>query len=84
MNKYVWTIVAPYEAIPFRIIKPFHGSLHLSAPPDGDLDVSRSGPTRDQSSRAIENKLRGVYQNKAFSQESIRFFGFKKRSIIRV
>jgi hypothetical protein len=29
MNKYVWTIVAPYEAIPFRIIKPFDGSLHL-------------------------------------------------------
>jgi hypothetical protein len=34
MNKYIWTIVSPYEAIPFRVIKPFHGSLHLCAPPE--------------------------------------------------
>jgi hypothetical protein len=34
MNKNIWTIVAPDEAIPFRVIKPFYGSLHLCAPPE--------------------------------------------------
>jgi hypothetical protein len=43
MNKYVWTIVTPYEAIPFRVVKPFDGSLHLFSPPDGDLDVFPGG-----------------------------------------
>jgi hypothetical protein len=54
MNKYVWTIVSPYEAVPFRIIKPFHGSLHLCAPPDGDLDVSLGGRTWDEGSRHLQ------------------------------
>ena len=68
MNKNIWTIFAPDEAIPFRVVKPFHGSLHLCSPPGGDLDVSRGRLNRDACSRQ-RHILRGVYQNDAFSQE---------------
>ena len=47
MNKNVWTIFAPDEAVPFRVIKPFYGSLHVSTPPDGDLDVPRGRLNRE-------------------------------------
>jgi hypothetical protein len=29
MNKYVWTVVAPDEAVAFRIIEPFDYALHF-------------------------------------------------------
>ncbi len=79
MNKNVGSIVAPDESVPFRIIKPFHSSLHLSSPPDGDLDVSRGELNRDKRSRHT-NKLRGVYQKEALSQESFRLLRFQKRT----
>jgi hypothetical protein len=29
MNEYVWAIIAPDEAIAFRVVEPFHSTSHL-------------------------------------------------------
>jgi hypothetical protein len=34
MHENVWTIIAPDEAVSFRIIEPLHGSLHFAFPPE--------------------------------------------------
>ena len=83
MYKNIWTILAPNEAIPFRIIKPFHSSLHLSSPPDGDLEDPRGRLNRDSGSRRV-HKLRGVYQNEALSQESNRLLRYENSKILRL
>jgi hypothetical protein len=77
MHKNVWPILAPDEAVPFRVIKPLDGSLHLFAPPDGDLDGSHGELNRDKCSRHVY-KLRGVYQKHSLSQETIRLLRSKK------
>ena len=34
VNENVWAIIAPDEAVSFRIVKPFDSSLHCDLPPD--------------------------------------------------
>jgi len=29
VDKYIWTVIAPNEAVAFRIIEPFDSALHL-------------------------------------------------------
>jgi hypothetical protein len=40
MYEYVWTVIAPDEAIPLGIIKPLHGSLHFDALLNRDFEIS--------------------------------------------
>jgi hypothetical protein len=37
VNKNVWSIFSANEAVSFRVVKPFHASLHLDLPPDGRI-----------------------------------------------
>lgn len=34
MDKNIRSIFSPDEAVSFRVVKPFYGSLHLDLPPD--------------------------------------------------
>ena len=46
MDENVWAVIAPDEAVPFRIVKPLHGSLHFAFPPDRDLEIWHPGARR--------------------------------------
>jgi len=37
MDKNVRPVIAPDEAVPFGIVKPFHGSVHFTWPPNSNL-----------------------------------------------
>jgi hypothetical protein len=39
MNENVGAIIAPDEAVAFRIIKPFHGSSHFAFPPHRGFEI---------------------------------------------
>jgi hypothetical protein len=41
----VGAIIAPDEAVSFRIVKPFHGSMHFAFPPEqGTLGFRSTAP----------------------------------------
>jgi hypothetical protein len=46
VNKNVWAIIAPDEAISFRIVKPFDGSLHFDCLLTGIHEFSSHGGGR--------------------------------------
>jgi len=37
MDKNVRPVIAPDEAVPFGIVKPFHGSVHFTWPPNSNF-----------------------------------------------
>ena len=47
VNEYVWAIIAPDEAISFRIVKPFDGSLHCDCLLTGIHKLSSHGDKSD-------------------------------------
>src|SRR5262249_48372401 len=65
VNKNIWAVIAPDEAVPFGVVKPLHGSVHCDCPPE---DAGDSRTIEEHAEGAADCETRGVYQNQTLSQ----------------